>query len=235
MNKWGLSMMMLAALSLAACGADDKKDEAKEPEKTEQTAEKETTTKTETEETTPAATDMTDDEIYAKLEEPTEDTRCEVCDMQVYVKDHEMGIFSAQSIKADGSNAFYDDIGCLLNAEIMNEEENHKFVRDFNTKEWVKVDDATIVKTDLKSPMNWGYVSFATSEDADKYIAEHEGAAVTPLADIQAEAKERYEKMKAKKDGEGHDMHGEEGHDHDMHSEEESHDNMEEDHSGHGH
>ena len=220
MKKLGLSVMMVAALGLAACGADDKKEKADEPEKVEEPAaaevEKQEATETE--------------DIMAKLEEPTEDTICEVCNMKVYVKDHEMGMFSAQAIKADGSNAFYDDIGCLLNAELMFDEENTKFVRDFNTKDWVQVDDATIVKTDLKSPMNWGYISFADKADAEKYMADHEGSEVIELATVQAEAKERYEKKKAKmaEEGnqeEGHDMHGE----HDMHNMEE------EDHSGHNH
>ncbi|WP_108307050.1 nitrous oxide reductase accessory protein NosL [Metalysinibacillus jejuensis] len=220
MKKLGLSVMMVAALGLAACGADDKNEKADEPEKVEEPAAAEVEK--------PEATETED--IMAKLEEPTEDTICEVCNMKVYVKDHEMGMFSAQAIKADGSNAFYDDIGCLLNAELMFDEENTKFVRDFNTKDWVQVDDATIVKTDLKSPMNWGYISFADKADAEKYMADHEGSEVIELATVQAEAKERYEKKKAKmaEEGnqeEGHDMHGE----HDMHNMEE------EDHSGHNH
>lgn len=220
MKKLGLSVMMVAALGLVACGADDKNEKADEPEKVEEP--------TAAEVEKPEATETED--IMAKLEEPTEDTICEVCNMKVYVKDHEMGMFSAQAIKADGSNAFYDDIGCLLNAELMFDEENTKFVRDFNTKDWVQVDDATIVKTDLKSPMNWGYISFADKADAEKYMADHEGSEVIELATVQAEAKERYEKKKAKmaEEGnqeEGHDMHGE----HDMHNMEE------EDHSGHNH
>lgn len=220
MKKLGLSVMMVAVLGLAACGADDKNEKADEPEKVEEPAAAEVEK--------PEATETED--IMAKLEEPTEDTICEVCNMKVYVKDHEMGMFSAQAIKADGSNAFYDDIGCLLNAELMFDEENTKFVRDFNTKDWVQVDDATILKTDLKSPMNWGYISFADKADAEKYMADHEGSEVIELATVQAEAKERYEKKKAKmaEEGnqeEGHDMHGE----HDMHNMEE------EDHSGHNH
>lgn len=131
MKKFGLSMVMLAALGLAACGADEQ-EKVEAPEKVE------TTTKAETSEVT--------NDLLASLQEPTEETKCEVCDMVVYMKDHEMGMFSAQAIKEDGTNAFYDDIGCLLNAELINEEENTKFVRDFATKEWVQVDDATIVK-----------------------------------------------------------------------------------------
>ena len=222
MKKLGLSVMMVAALGLAACGADDKNEKADEPEKVEESVA--------TEVEKPEATETED--IMAKLEEPTEDTVCEVCNMKVYVKDHEMGMFSAQAIKADGTNAFYDDIGCVLNAELMFEEQNTKFVRDFNTKDWVQVDDATIVKTDLKSPMNWGYISFADKADADKYIAEHEGSEVIALATVQAEAKERFEKKKAKMAEQAE--HGEEG-GHDMHGEHDMHDMEEEDHEGHNH
>ncbi|MDV6377434.1 nitrous oxide reductase accessory protein NosL [Sporosarcina sp. GW1-11] len=208
MKKLGLSVLMMAALGLAACGADEENEQAEQPEEVEAPV---------AVVESPEATEPTEktelEEMMAKLEEPTEDTKCEVCDMDVYMKDHEMGMFSAQAIKADGSNAFYDDIGCLLNAELINEEENTKFVRDFDTKEWVKVDDATIVKTDLKSPMNWGYISYVELADAKAYVAKHEGAAITELAVIQSEAKERYEQKQMKMSSESsHDMHSE--HDH---------------------
>lgn len=220
----GLSVALVAALGLAACG-DDKKDEAKKEEApVEQTQTAEDVKVDE-------KAELTAEDAVAKLEEPTEDTVCAVCGMKVYVKEHEMGAFSAQAVKEDGTNEFYDDIGCLLNAELMNEEDNYKFVRDFNSKEWVLVDEATIVKTELKSPMNWGYIFFAEKADAEKYMAENEGTSLAELDAVKAEAKERYEKKKAKQaEGgeEGHDMHGHEGHDHgdseeghDMHGEHE--------------
>ena len=127
----------------------------------------------------------------ARLQEPTEETVCAMCNMKVYTKDHEMGVFSAQAIKADGSIVFYDDIGCLLNAEFANVEVNEKFVRDYNTLNWFNVEQAYIVKTTLKSPMNWGYIFFKYEDDADKYIAENEGSELTSYTKVRQEALER--------------------------------------------
>jgi len=88
-------------------------------------------------------------------------------------------------------------------------------VRDFTTKDWIKVDDATIVKTDLKSPMNWGYVYFKDKADADKYIADNPTAHVEELQKIKDDALERRKKKmkeKAEKEanGESDSMHMEE-------------------------
>ncbi len=127
----------------------------------------------------------------ARLQEPTEETVCAMCNMKVYTKDHEMGVFSAQAIKADGSVVFYDDIGCLLNAEFANVEVNEKFVRDYNTLNWFNVEQAYIVKTTLKSPMNWGYIFFKYEDDANKYIAENEGSELTSYTKVRQEALER--------------------------------------------
>jgi len=161
--------------------------------------------------------------VDTRLQEPKEDTMCEMCNMKVYMKDEDMGEFSTQAIKEDGTVTFYDDIGCLVNAEVANNEKNEKFVRDFNTKDWVKVDDATIVKTDLKSPMNWGYVYFKDKADADKFIADNPTAHVEELQKIKDDALERRKKkMKEKAEKEA------KGESDSMHMEEKNHD-------GHGH
>lgn len=180
-------LLVAASLTfvLAACNDEGSKDSSSEKEEpvVEQKVEKET------------AKDWTQDE---RLQEPTEDTVCEMCNMKVYTKDHEMGVFSAQAIKADGSNAFYDDIGCLLNAEFAHEEVNEKFVRDYNTLNWFNVEQAYIVKTELKSPMNWGYIFFKYEDDANEYISKNEGASLTSYTEVRQQALERRKaKMKA--------------------------------------
>lgn len=156
-----------------------------------------------------------------RLQEPKEDTVCEMCNMKVYMKDHDMGVFSTQAIKEDGTIAFYDDIGCLLNAEVANEETNEKFVRDYITKDWAKVEDVTIVKTELKSPMNWGYIYFTDKAHADKYITEHPKAYVEKLQKIKDDALERRKKKMQEKEANGEvepmqmeEKNHEEGHDH---------------------
>ena len=177
-------------LALAACG--DEEQASKEQETTEQA-------EVEENESTIVKQEEVASLVDPRLQEPTEDSICEMCNMKVYTKEHEMGVFSAQAIKADGSIAFYDDIGCLLNAEVANNEENDKYVRDYNTLEWALVDDVTIVKTEIKSPMNWGYIYFVNKEDADKYIAENPTAHVEELQTIKdAALKRREEKLKKK-------------------------------------
>lgn len=172
-----LVMTSSLALILAACGGE----ETKAPEQS--------NTENQTQQVEQAVEkDWTQD---ARLQEPTEETVCAMCNMKVYTKDHEMGVFSAQAIKADGSIVFYDDIGCLLNAEFANVEVNEKFVRDYNTLNWFNVEQAYIVKTTLKSPMNWGYIFFKYEEDADKYIAENEGSELTSYTKVRQEALER--------------------------------------------
>lgn len=193
-----------ALLLLTACGTEKEEGKEVEPEK----------------EVTEKGSEVNDlaqvaSLVDSRLQEPTEDTVCEMCNMKVYMKDHELGMFSAQAIKADGTNAFYDDIGCLVNAEVANNESNEKFVRDFNTKDWAKVEDVTIVKTDLKSPMNWGYVYFIEKADAEKYIAENPTAYVEDLQKIKDDALERRNKKlqeKAKQEAEGNPMQMEENH-----------------------
>ena len=172
-----LFMASSLALILAACGGEETKTSEQstaddQTQQVEQAVEK----------------DWTQD---ARLQEPTEETVCAMCNMKVYTKDHEMGVFSAQAIKADGSIVFYDDIGCLLNAEFANVEVNEKFVRDYNTLNWFNVEQAYIVKTTLKSPMNWGYIFFKYEDDADKYIAENEGSELTSYTKVRQEALER--------------------------------------------
>lgn len=129
-----------------------------------------------------------------RLQEPTEDSTCNMCNMKVYMKNTDMGIFTSQAVREDGSVVFYDDIGCLLNDEYVNKEENEKFVRDYVTLNWFNVEDAKIVKTDLKSPMNWGYIFFKYQEDADAYMNEHKTAAITPLDQVRHEGIERHKK-----------------------------------------
>ena len=177
-------------LALAACG--DEEQASKEQETTEQAEVKES-------ESTIVKQEVVASLVDPRLQEPTEESVCEMCNMKVYTKEHELGVFSAQAIKADGSIAFYDDIGCLLNAEVANNEENDKYVRDYNTLEWALVDDVTIVKTEIKSPMNWGYIYFVKQEDADQYIAENPTAHVEELQTIKdAALKRREEKLKKK-------------------------------------
>lgn len=143
--------------------------------------------------------------VDERLQEPTEDTICYMCNMKVYTRDYEQGVFSAQAIRKNGEVVFYDDIGCLLNDEYVNKVGNEKFVRDYHTLNWINVEEAYAVKTDLKSPMNWGYIFFKFEKDANAYIAEHEHASKATTDEIRAQAIERHKKKQINSD-EGHNQ-----------------------------
>lgn len=213
MKKLWLPALILLFV-LAACGSE--KAQVKEKETEQEATKNETATLKEDSVQVASLVDP-------RLQEPKEDTVCEMCNMKVYMKDHEMGVFSTQAIKEDGSIAFYDDIGCLLNAEVANEEKNEKFVRDFVTKDWAKVEDVTIVKTELKSPMNWGYIYFVNKAEADKYIQENSNAYVEDLQKIKDDALERRKKKMMQKKAE--EENGESGsmHSNEMNHEQEGH------------
>ncbi|WP_338651939.1 hypothetical protein [Lysinibacillus sp. Y5S-8] len=213
MKKLWLPALILLFV-LAACGSE--KAQVKEKETEQEATKNETATLKEDSVEVASLVD-------SRLQEPKEDTVCEMCNMKVYMKDHEMGVFSTQAIKEDGSIAFYDDIGCLLNAEVANEEKNEKFVRDFVTEDWAKVEDVTIVKTELKSPMNWGYIYFVNKAEADKYIQENSNAYVEDLQKIKDDALERRKKKMMQKKAEEENSESGSMHSNEMNHEQEGH------------
>lgn len=189
-----LSAMLITFI--AGCGAEDSATE-------DQT--KDTTTTTET-----ATTEENKDEAVAVHEhsplEPQEDTVCDSCNMKVYEKDHEFGVFSAQGVTQDGENVFFDDIGCLLNYERKNGEALAvEWIRDYETLAWTEQDKSVPVKTNLESPMKWGYIMFDTPEKAEAFAADEANSAAAPEVTewtvVDNAANERFQKkMQAQKE-----------------------------------
>lgn len=130
-----------------------------------------------------------------RLKEPSKDEKCAFCNMKVYQKNNEMGAFTAQAIDDKGKNLFFDDAGCMLNYERDHDVTLEKFVRDFDSKEWIHLEDAAVVAGDIKTPMNYGFAYFAQKADAQKFIDEHDGAKMVAVHDIDDKA---HEKMKMK-------------------------------------
>ncbi|WP_243290365.1 nitrous oxide reductase accessory protein NosL [Bacillus sp. FJAT-47783] len=193
------AIVSLFMLALAACGGAGNNESTEE--KSEETVEN--STKEEKVE-------------EVSLKEPDEETECVYCQMTVYTKDSDMGMFSAQALTEDGENLFFDDIGCMLNQERMdNTTFKEKYVRDYNTREWTKLEEATIVKAEIKTPMNYGYAFFTKEDEAKSFIEEHgsDKAKISTLSDIDEVASHRHiKKMEKMKNGSSED-HGEE---HDM-------------------
>lgn len=185
--------MMVAGLLLAGCGSDDEKA-APAPAQTETT----------TAEDKAVATPVDD-----RLKEPTKDEKCAFCNMKVYDKDNKMGAFTAQAIDEKGKNLFFDDAGCMLNYERDHKVTLEKFVRDYDSKDWIKLEDATIVAGDIKTPMNYGFAYFTQKTAAEKFIADNEGSKIVAVSDIDDKA---HEKMKMKMNGEHSDSEQSQGH-----------------------
>lgn len=189
--KVGASLLA-ASILLAGCGAEDN---ATSTEKTENVTEQ--TTKQVT-----TATTLIDE----RLKEPAKDERCAFCNMMVYGKDHKFGAFTAQAIDEEGNNLFFDDAGCMLNYEREHNVTLEKFVRDYDSKEWMTLDDAVIVQADIKTPMHYGFAYFDDDKSADQFIDAHEASKVVTVDAIDDKAHEKM-KMKMNKEHDGESMH----------------------------
>ena len=149
--------------------------------------------------------------------EATKEHVCAFCDMEVYTKDEDMGVFTAQAINSEGNNLFFDDSGCLLNFERKTGEAlKEMWVRDYITHEWVSAKETFPVHADMKTPMKYGYSFFETEEEADKFVSENAdiNAAISSWDEIDKISHERYlKKMQMKKEGtENNDHMGENDH-----------------------
>lgn len=111
----------------------------------------------------------------AHAEEPTHEDLCAFCQMKIYLREEDMGMFTAQMQTADGQHLYFDDVGCLLNYERdMKEKPAASWVRDYSTLEWVTAKDSTPVKADIKTPMKYGYALFATQDAAQKFVSDNQ-------------------------------------------------------------
>ncbi|EPZ39310.1 MULTISPECIES: nitrous oxide reductase accessory protein NosL [Anoxybacillus] len=197
MKKW--IVLLIGALFLALAGCNNQAEEKQE--ETKQTEEKQTEQNKE---------QSNEEDVFAKaaMAEPDENTVCVFCNMKVYPKEHELGKFTAKSATENGDVLFFDDIGCLFNYERDHGEAAKKYVRDYNTLEWIELQNATVVKADIKTPMNYGYAFFAKKEDAEKFVSEQPNATIVSWEDVDQVAHERYMKkkqmMQNKNDGQGH-------------------------------
>ncbi|WP_019244193.1 MULTISPECIES: nitrous oxide reductase accessory protein NosL [Bacillus] len=133
--------------------------------------------------------------------EPSENEMCAFCNMKVYGKEDEMGAFTAQALTSDGKHLFFDDSGCLLNGLRQADEKYEKlWVRDYSTKEWIEKDSAIVIKSDVATPMKYGYSFHSTQEHADQFINEHKNhhPELNTWDQVDQVANERYQ-MKMKK------------------------------------
>lgn len=171
--------MLIASVLLAGCGNEE--GQPSETKKVEQTT------------TTADVLNLID----GRLKEPSKEERCAFCNMKVYQKDTKFGAFAAQAIDASGNNLFFDDAGCMLNYEREHGVTLEKFVRDYDSKEWLKLDDAKIVQASVKTPMNYGFAYFKKEANAHKFMNQYDDAKLVAVSAIDEVASEKM-KMKMK-------------------------------------
>lgn len=132
-------------------------------------------------------------EVNRKLQEPTKTTKCAYCNMIVYRATEALGAYAAQAITKDGQNVFFDDVGCMFGYQFKNDTVMTKYVRDYNTKKWIRLSKAVIVKSDAQTPMHYGYTFFAKKADANKFMKTAKNAKLATIHDIKKDAKQRYD------------------------------------------
>ena len=107
---------------------------------------------------------------------------CEVCNMAVVDNQH-----ATQIVLENGKSYVFDDIGCMYKWLGSNENEKiaAQFVRDYNDKEWILVDDATFIYNEsVKTPMAYNVVSFKDQASAEEFSAANEGSTLMTANDL---------------------------------------------------
>lgn len=107
---------------------------------------------------------------------------CDICAMAV--ADDQ---FATQIVLENDRALKFDDLGCLYEwlDENGTDEVGAKFVRDFNTAEWIQLEEATYVfAEEIETPMAYGVISFKNSEDAEQYVADNGFGEILEVADL---------------------------------------------------
>ncbi|MGY3418369.1 copper chaperone NosL [Bacillus mycoides] len=130
--------------------------------------------------------------------------KCDICNMAVM--DNQ---FATEVILENGKALKFDDIGCMYKwmDEHKNEKTQEKFVRDYNTKDWVVVDKATyIYDKSIKTPMAYNVISFKEKKDADSFVEKHTGEILSSkeLAEHKWEMNKEMMGKEKKDHGSGH-------------------------------
>lgn len=97
--------------------------------------------------------------------------KCEVCHMTV--KDDP---FATEIILTNGQALKFDDLGCLYTWTKQNgmSQVKQRFVRDYNSGQWVKLEDAWFVyDPSVVTPMAYNVVSFQNKQDAETFLKQH--------------------------------------------------------------
>lgn len=99
---------------------------------------------------------------------------CDYCRMIISEKR-----YAAEFINSEGQAFKFDDIGCMANF-IRSKRNTRKvvarFVMDFDSREWIKADDAYYVRSpELTTPMNGGIIAFVDQSKAQEAVGKYHG------------------------------------------------------------
>ena len=87
--------------------------------------------------------------------------------------------YAAELIDDAGQVFKFDDIGCMTNfikQKRINAPILATFVKDFDSREWVKAENAFYVRSsELKTPMNSGLAAFKNQSSAESAVANYRG------------------------------------------------------------
>ncbi|MCR8645478.1 nitrous oxide reductase accessory protein NosL [Paenibacillus sp. N1-5-1-14] len=135
--------------------------------------------------------------------------KCAICNMQV--KDD---AFAVQLTTKDGKNYKFDDIGCMNEWAKKNAADSVevKYVRDYNTKEWIDYSTAQYVyDASFKTPMAYGIYSFKDKQAAQMFVDEQKKGKLMTATELNNHT---WDRAKGNMD-----MHGQQNHDQNAHSE----------------
>jgi len=83
--------------------------------------------------------------------------------------------FASEIINEDGEAFKFDDLGCMLKFRAKQNDVKIAgiFLKDYETKEWIPYERATLIETDVETPMGSGKLAFADSIRAREFQKRH--------------------------------------------------------------
>ncbi|WP_347861478.1 nitrous oxide reductase accessory protein NosL [Salimicrobium sp. PL1-032A] len=138
-------------------------------------------------------------------QEPGKNETCYFCEMGIPHPEDEAAVFTAQAITEEGERVFFDDSGCVENAQQENGEFAKVWVKDYDSNEWMELEGTSIVYDEsLKTPMSYHYAFFDSDEDAKAYVDGKE-AELSTWDDVEEDAVERSQNKEMDMDSSDHE------------------------------
>jgi len=101
---------------------------------------------------------------------------CDYCRMAISEKQ-----YAGELLDLDGNTRKFDDLSCMLKyLKKSNPGVAAYFVMDYETRSWVKAEEASFVRSSqLKTPMSGGIIAFKDKTKAEEALRRHQGELIT--------------------------------------------------------